>query len=143
MRKRAKFLVRFFRKSSSHRKSDDFWLFFIEVQAEWEADFPERIFHYNYRFSALLKQAVSSLVVYADSNPKWKPDTYTSKSPAGKTGTTFTFDPAKILDFRERRSDLEALVSRKNVAALVVLAQLDAIEAKEVTRRKSWRCARR
>ena len=77
-----------------------------------------------------MKQAVSSLVVYADSNRKWKPDTYTSKCPAGKTGTTFTFDAAKILDFRERRSDLENLVSKKNVAALVVLAQLDAIEAK-------------
>ncbi len=101
----------------------------IEVQAEWEADFPERIYAYNGRFVALLKRPVASLVVYADENPNWAPDTYVLKCPTGTTETRFTFDTAKILDFKNQRERLEKLVEAKNVAALGVLAQLDAIEA--------------
>ena len=101
----------------------------IEVQAEWEAEFPKRIFGYNGRFGTLLKKPVASLVVFADGNPNWAPNAYVLKCPTGKTETRFTFDTVKILDFKNQRERLEKLVKAKNVAALVILAQLDAIEA--------------
>jgi len=65
-------LVRVFRHGGEER-----WLLLhIEVQAQVDAAFPQRMFVYQYRIVDLYNRPVVSLAVLADDNPNWRPDRY-------------------------------------------------------------------
>lgn len=64
-------------------------LIHIEVQAQRDASFARRVYDYNYRINKEYGQAVASLVVLADEDPKWRPHTY--HADMFGTATTFSF----------------------------------------------------
>ncbi len=48
----------------------------VEVQSQWEADFPERIFRFDARLFDEFGKHVVSLVVLGDSTPEWNPNEF-------------------------------------------------------------------
>ena len=48
----------------------------VEVQGQWEADFPRRIFRFDARLFDEFQKHVVSLVVFGDSNPEWMPKAF-------------------------------------------------------------------
>ncbi|HMZ82115.1 MAG TPA: hypothetical protein PLL06_20625, partial [Acidobacteriota bacterium] len=51
-------------------------LIHIEVQSQWEAHFPERIFRFDARLYDEFGKHVVSLVVLGDSTPDWNPNQF-------------------------------------------------------------------
>jgi len=49
-------------------------LIHVEVQAEEEADFGQRMYVYNYRIYDRYNREVVSLAILGDENPRWRPD---------------------------------------------------------------------
>lgn len=100
-------------------------LIHIEVQAQRDANFARRVYDYNYRINKEYAQPVASLVILADEDPKWRPDTYHTE--VFGTATTFSFLTAKLLDYAGRDKELEA---SDNPFALVTLAHLRTQQAR-------------
>ena len=51
-------------------------LIHIEVQSQYDKEFPKRMFIYNYRSFDLFNQPVISLAILGDENKKWRPNSY-------------------------------------------------------------------
>lgn len=110
-------------------------LIHIEVQSQYQADFAQRMYLYNYRLSDRYNRSVASLAILADDRPSWKPTSY-KKDTLG-TQIHFTFSSAKLLDFDQNWTDLEANL---NPFSTVVMAHLKARETKRnVYTRKEWK----
>jgi hypothetical protein len=77
------------------------------------------MFEYGYRAWDRHKKEVSSLVILGDGGPEFRPDRF-SWSRWG-TEMTYRFPVVKLLDFRERWSELE---ESRNIFAVVVMAYL-------------------
>lgn len=97
----------------------------VEVQARFDPDMPLRMRLYNDRLFDITGLPVFSLVVLADSNPGWRPD----RHEVGLWGcrSTLEFPVIKLLDWQERRAELEAST---NPFALVVAATLAVLETR-------------
>lgn len=95
----------------------------VEIQSQWEANFPERMFYYNNRLCEQYNTIVESLVVFGDDNINWRPNHYSVQG----IGITkdFTFPVVKLLDYRQRWSELEA---DRNPFATVVMVHLRTLE---------------
>ena len=91
----------------------------IELQAQKENDFPERMFLYNVRAYDLYRRPVMSLAVLADEDLRWRPDQFGYQS--GSTRTHIWFPVVKLLDLRERLAELETSVNPFGLAALAHL----------------------
>ncbi len=87
-------------------RDDDIRFLHAEVQARWEDDLPRRIHQYNSRAGDHLGQEVVSVVILADDNPDWRPDTYTFK--CWGCVKTFKYPVVKVLDYAGREAELEA-----------------------------------
>jgi hypothetical protein len=91
------------------------------VQAQPQEGFGRRVYVYHYRGDDRFGLPVESLVVLADEDPDWRPNTYAVQ--LKYTRLTFEFEPVKLLDWADRR---EELASHPNPMGLFVLAHLEA-----------------
>jgi hypothetical protein len=83
----------------------------VEFQADYEVDFPKRVYVYNYRVVDRMQCPVVSLVILGDDNSKWRPDRYSQdlwgcatefrfpvlKLPSNKSHPTAAVDPLSPL----------------------------------------------
>ncbi len=114
------------------KNGEETWvLVHVEIQSQERADFPSRIFVYNYRIYDLYKRPVASLAVLADDNPKWRPSSYSH----GLWGcsTKFRFPAVKILSYKK---SLKSLVKSGNVFGMAVAAHLRTMETKKDSRKR-------
>lgn len=114
-RSTADFLVQVWRRDGLEQ-----WLIIhIELQAQKDLDFAERMFLYNVRAYDLYRRPVISLAVLADSDFDWRPDRFEYGQVSSRT--SLHYSPVKLLDYRERQAELEA---DSNPFGLAVLAHL-------------------
>ncbi|WP_342115715.1 DUF4351 domain-containing protein [Pseudoduganella sp. OTU4001] len=99
------------------RDSNQWVLLHIEVQAQYDANLPRRIFDYNYRIFKEYGREVASLALLADEDPNWRPQDFHIEA----LGTTMgiSFASAKLLDY-----DNGYLHDSNNPFALITLAHL-------------------
>ena len=116
--------------------SETWVLIHVEVQGEPEEDFAKRMFTYQYRLRDRYNMDVVSLAVLADTRKNFRPTTFHY----GRWGCelTFTFPMAKLIDWEDHWSQLEA---SNNVFALVVMAQIKAKRVKDGATRKDVKVA--
>jgi len=94
-------------------------LIHIEIQSQYEENFPQRMYIYNYRAFDLYQKPVISLAILGDERVNWRPDSY-NYTIAG-CELTLKFPTVKLLDYEERWSELEA---SSNPFAIIVMAHL-------------------
>jgi hypothetical protein len=110
-------------------------LLHLEVQAEPETIFPERMFTYVIRIFDYFHQAPISLAILCDADPDWRPNQFSFVT-AGSS-LEFNFTAVKLLDYRSRWEELEA---SNNIFATVVMTHLKAQETKRNPElRKQWK----
>ena len=97
----------------------------IEVQGAREADFPERMYVYNYRAYDKYRKPVASMAVLADESISWRPDRF--KYELWGCEVSLRFPVVKIMDYNKNE---EKLLQDKNPFALIVLSQLKAMETR-------------
>ena len=103
-------------------EGDEQWvLIHIEIQGNREANFPERMYTYQYRAFDLRRRPVVGLAILADEEEGWRPADY-EKSLWG-TRLLYRFTTVKLLDFLDHASELE---TSNNPFAMVTLAHLQA-----------------
>jgi hypothetical protein len=118
------------------KNGQEAWLLIhIEVQGRREQTFPERMFVYNYRIYDRYRKPVVSLAVLCDDQPRWRPDHFGYNIWDCEVGIRFPV--VKLLDYQARADLLER---DKNPFAVVVLAQLKAMETKQAPQtRWQWK----
>lgn len=118
------------------KRGKELWLLVhTEVQAAREAKFPERMFSYNLRIFDIFHRPAISLAILCDADARWRPKKYGFDYP--DTSLSFRFGMVKLLDYRERWSELEAST---NPFAVVVMTHLKAQETKKDKQsRKEWK----
>jgi hypothetical protein len=94
-------------------------LIHVEVQTTHDAEFPRRMYVYNYRVFDRYNRPVASLAVLADDDPAWRPTDFHNSLFGCETG--IRFPAVKLLDFAAHEALLEAST---NPFAKVVLAHL-------------------
>jgi len=105
------------------------WFFIhLEIQANWGSDFSERMFIYRYRIFEIYGKDVASLAILIDANKNWRPTAYESGMLGSKI--RMEFPVLKLLDYRDKKESLE---QSNNPFALVILAQLAALETAHST----------
>ncbi|WGV29130.1 cytosolic protein [Halotia branconii] len=97
----------------------------IEVQSQEETDFPRRMFVYNYRIFDRYNRSVASLAVLGDENTSWRPSHFGYELFGCKVD--FQFPIIKLIDYKQRQSELEA---NRNPFATVVMAHLAAVQTR-------------
>ena len=110
-------------------------LIHVEIQAQKDIEFSERMFVYNYRIYDRYKIPVTSIAILADDSPCWKPLPFKY----GMWGSVMKLDylKTKLLDYKTKWSYLE---KEDNPFAIVVMAHLKAIETKKNNSlRKQWK----
>jgi hypothetical protein len=96
-------------------------LIHLEVQGQREADFPKRMFVYNYRTFDRYDCPVASLAVLTDASRAWRPTRYRYRLWGCEMGIRFRV--VKLRDYRTRWAELEG---SRNPFAVVVMAHLQA-----------------
>jgi hypothetical protein len=96
-------------------------LIHVEVQTTRDAEFPRRMYVYNYRVFDRYNRPVASLAVLADNDADWRPTDFHSNPFGCEAG--IRFPAVKLLDFVAHEAMLEA---SDNPFAPVVLAHLKA-----------------
>ncbi|MGB6976812.1 MAG: hypothetical protein WBE18_05090, partial [Gammaproteobacteria bacterium] len=110
------------------RQGGEQWLLIhIEIQAEREAAFPERLFIYYYRLFDRYKKPIITLAVLADDQPSWRPQSY--QTYVNNTEIlTFRFFTTKLLDYRHQQQLLE---ETQNPFGIIVQAHLAALDTRK------------
>ena len=104
------------------RAGGDLWLLVhVEVQSQRDASFAERMFAYYASLFVQHRLPTVSLAVLGDEQGGWRPERF-DREELG-CDNYFRFPVVKLLDYRERRAELEA---SENPFAVVVLAHLAA-----------------
>lgn len=96
-------------------------LIHIEVQSQYEQDFPERIYIYHSRIFNQYNRRVASLVILGDERADWRPQRYESELLGCRA--ILEFPVVKLLDYQNRLAELE---QDPNPLAVVVMAHLQA-----------------
>jgi hypothetical protein len=110
-------------------------LIHVEVQTARDADFPERMYVYNYRIFDRYNQAVASLAVLADDDPNWRPSEF--RQELFGCETRIRFPTAKLVELAANEAELEA---SENPFSKVVLAHLKALASQgDSVHRRSWK----
>ncbi|MCK5508974.1 MAG: hypothetical protein KAI50_10710 [Desulfobacterales bacterium] len=110
-------------------------LIHVEVQAQKEMEFSERMFVYNYRIFDRYGIPVTSIAILADNTASWNPEPFKY----GMWGSSMGLDyiKTKLLDYKVQWSYLE---KEENPFAIVVMAHLKALETrKDHLLRKQWK----
>jgi hypothetical protein len=97
----------------------------FEVQSQRDEDLPLRMRIYNSRLFDRHRCPVYSLLILGDSSPVWRPSRYQSR--IWDCCVTLDFPVLKVLDWKPRRAELEAL---GNPFALVVATHLAVLETR-------------
>lgn len=106
------------------KNGKEIWLLIhIEIQAQAETEFPERMFIYHYRLFDKYEMPITSVAILADDHPHWRPSSYEKISPY--TSIRFNFKTIKLLDYVDQQ---EMLLMHSNPFAIVVWAHLKALE---------------
>ncbi|MDY7047630.1 MAG: hypothetical protein RPG89_03150 [Microcystis panniformis WG22] len=101
-------------------RGEEVWiLIHIEIQSQYEENFPQRMYIYNYRAFDLYQKPVISLAILGDERVNWRPDSY-NYTIAG-CEVSLKFPTVKLLDYEESWSELEA---SSNPFAIIVMAHL-------------------
>jgi hypothetical protein len=109
-------------------------LIHVEVQTTRDADFPQRMYVYNYRVFNRYNRPVASLAVLAD-DPDWRPSEFRNRLFGCEAG--IRFPAVKLLDFAAHEAVLEAST---NPFAKVVLAHLKARQTRgDTATRHAWK----
>ena len=112
-------------------------LIHLEVQAEPEDIFPERIFTYLISIFDYFHQVPISLAILCDSDKDWRPSEYNFTTFG--SSLQFNFTSVKLLDYEAIWDELEA---SQNVFATIVMTHLKAQETKRnPAARKQWKLA--
>jgi len=98
-------------------------LLHIEVQKNKKPDFEERMFIYRLRLRDLYRKPVASLAILIDNDKYWRPGIY--REVLFDSSVEMHFPVIKLIDYRDRISELE---NSRNRFAAVILAQLAALE---------------
>ena len=110
-------------------------LIHVEIQAQKDYDFSERMFVYNYRIYDRFKVPVTSIAVLADDSPSWAPAPFQYGMWGSVMGLNFL--KTKLLDYKTKWDYLE---NAENPFAIVVMAHLKALETqKNHSLRKQWK----
>jgi hypothetical protein len=110
-------------------------LIHVEVQTVREAEFPQRVYVYNYRVFDRYNRPVASFAVLADDDPSWRPDEFRQGLFGCETGIRFR--SVKLLDLAPHEALLEA---SPNPFAKVVLAHLKARQTHgDSAGRQAWK----
>ncbi|MBR8828753.1 MAG: hypothetical protein DSM107014_12775, partial [Gomphosphaeria aponina SAG 52.96 = DSM 107014] len=92
-------------------------LIHIEVQSQYDREFPQRMFIYNYRAFDLYRRPVISLAVLGDESKSWRVDAY--EYGFGESQMRLQFKSVKLIDYK-----WEELEQHNNPFAIVVMAHL-------------------
>ncbi|MDB9421085.1 hypothetical protein [Microcystis aeruginosa] len=110
-------------------------LIHIEIQSQYELDFPQRMYIYNYRAFDLYHKPVVSLAILGDEQINWRPNSYSYEM--GGYRTSIEFPSVKLLDYYERWSELE---TNTNPFAIIVMAHLKTkATTKNLQQREQWK----
>jgi len=117
-------------------RGEEVWiLIHIEIQSQYEENFPQRMYIYNYRAFDLYQKPVISLAILGDERVNWRPDSY-NYTIAG-CELTLKFPTVKLLDYGERWSELEA---SSNPFAIIVMAHLKTkATTRKLPQREQWK----
>ena len=108
------------------RNGKEEWLLIhVEIQAQRDKDFAERMWIYYYRIWDRFGQRVISLTVLADDQPDWRPCVY--ETSLGGCALRFEFPMLKVLDFNEPEKEFE---KSGNVFALLIAAHQAALKTR-------------
>lgn len=108
-------------------------LIHVEIQSQYDKEFPLRMFIYNYRAFDLYHQPVISLAILGDDSKTWRPNSY--QYGFGKSQVKFEFDIVKLLDYSD-----EELLESNNIFAIVVMAHLKTkATTSNLTAREQWK----
>lgn len=107
----------------------------IEIQCQYENEFPSRVYDYNQAAVRHYRETVSSLVLLGDENRSWRPREFGRER--WQTGSSVFFEPRKLLDWEGHDDELE---QHENCIGLVVLAHLKALQTRgNLDDRRAWR----
>jgi hypothetical protein len=115
--------------------SEHWLLIHIEVQSDYEREFPQRMFDYNSAARGLYNKDVVSLAVLCDDRPDWRPTSFAH----GRWGCKMelTFHIAKLIDHADQ---VEALEASANPMAALVLAHCKTLETRrDPESRHQWK----
>jgi hypothetical protein len=108
------------------KSGEEQWvLIHVEVQMSDDGKFTWRMYVYNYRVFDKYNKEVASFAVLGDDNPRWRPHSFGYRR--WGVEVEFRFPIVKLLDYAERRSELE---ESSNPFATVILAHLDTQETR-------------
>ncbi|MTJ16649.1 hypothetical protein, partial [Dolichospermum sp. UHCC 0299] len=108
-------------------------LIHIEVQSQYDKEFPQRMFIYNYRSFDLFNKPVISLAILGDEDAKWRPNSY--EYGIGDSEVSMKFSIVKLLDYQ-----WEELAASNNLFAIIVMAHLKTkVTTKDLTQREQWK----
>lgn len=115
--------------------SERWLLIHVEIQGDYEKEFPQRMFDYHIAARHLYNQNVVSLAVLSDDNASWRPTNFAYSN--WGSGVDLTFRIVKLLDWNDKFEELE---KSANPFGAVVLAHLQAIRTRGLpTERKHWK----
>ena len=106
-----------------HDGGDELVLVHVEVQAQNETDFAQRMCVYNCRIWERYQRPVVSLALLVNGDPRFRPDRFTREKAGCRL--EFKFPVVKLLDYKSPQ-DLTADPSPFAVASLVQLSKLRA-----------------
>ncbi len=92
-------------------------LIHIEVQSQYDQEFPQRMFIYNYRAFDLYHKPVIGLAILGDESSSWRPNYYEYGLETSKLRLDFSI--VKLLDYQ-----WEELEPNNNPFAIMVMAHL-------------------
>ena len=101
-------------------------LIHIEVQGSWEANYPKRIYTYNYRIFDKYQIPVVSISIFTDENSEWQPNLYEYKRWGFEL--SFKFLTKKLLDYKAKWQELE---NDPNPFAVITMANLKTLETRQ------------
>jgi hypothetical protein len=115
---------------------EEWVLVHVEVQSQFDTEFPRRMFVFNYRLFDLYNRVVVSLAVLGDEDcPNWLPNRFGYQRWGCRV--EMEFPVVKLLDYR---NDLAALEQNPNPFAVVVLTHLKTQETKgDPEARRQWK----
>lgn len=93
----------------------------LEIQSQYQQDFPRRMYVYNSRLFNKYNRHVASIAILGDEKPNWRPQSYEAVLFGCRASLEFPI--VKLLDYESR---LEELGQTPNPFALVVTAHLKA-----------------
>ena len=118
------------------RDGSETWLLIhVEVQGQYQAIFPERMYVYNSRIFGLYRHKVVSLALLADENPNWRPQHYGYEIWGCRV--MLEFPMVKLLDYRQRWQELE--ISTSPFAAIVMAHLKTQDTRRQPQQRLAWK----